>query len=388
MKKSERVRRLINRETVDYLPSQITFADRTRNKEIANVLGLKNEDELDDYLENHLELPFMKYDMPLFLRNDLDLMKRLQAEEVVGLDEDGKTVYDIWGMGIRIGEDGFYYNYSPFQGNKEGNKRAKPFLPPSFNIDLLDMEPKQAVKEFVPPDPTAMGNMEVVKEEIDRLKDDICVIPCGYFGIWERANGMLGFSENLSYFAFDPDLAYEMLKKITDYKVKVAHELIKMGQTICHHGDDLGFQTSTFFSREMFQNIVLPHLKRLFKVYKDANVKIMYHSCGNITKLLPDLIESGIDILEPVQPCMDLKYLKNNFGDALIFMGGIDTQRVLPFGSPEDVKQHAREVIRILGRGGGYIIAPSQEIMKDVPVENIVALIETIKEERELVLDL
>jgi len=382
MNKIERILRTINREETDYLPSQITFADRTRNAEIAKGLGLKNAETLDEYLGNHLDFIFLKYDKPLFFRNDLDLMRELQAEGIVGLDEENKIVYDIWGMGVKIGEEGFYYCYSPFQGNKEANKKARPFLPPGFNLDLLDMEPGQAVKEFIPPDPVAKGSFEALKDDWDLIRDSVLAIPSGYFGIWERANGMLGFGENLAYLATDPDITEEMYEKITHYKIKVAHELIKMGFRVCHHGDDLAFQTSSFFSKEMYIKMLLPYHKKLFKVYRDAGVKIMYHSCGNITPFIPHLIDAGVDILEPVQPCMDLNNLKDNFGANLIFMGGIDTQTVLPFGTPKKVKKHVRDVIDILGRGGGYIIAPSQEIMKDVPIQNVVALIEAIKEER------
>ena len=99
-------------------------------------------------------------------------------------------------------------------------------------------------------------------------------------------------------------------------------------------------------------------------------------------------ITIGMRVLEPVQPCMDLAHLKREFGKDLVFWGGIATQDVLPFGTPEQVRQMARQTIRTLGRGGGHIIAPSQEVMNDVPIENVKALVETIVEERQTVLSL
>lgn len=111
----------------------------------------------------------------------------------------------------------------------------------------------------------------------------------------------------------------------------------------------------------------------------------MFHSCGNITQYISDLIDIGLKILEPCQPCMDLKSLKKEFGKDLIFYGGINTQ-TLPYLSVEETKDMVRNTIRILGKGGGYIIAPSQEIINDVPLENIKALVDAIKEERENVL--
>lgn len=388
MTRYERLIRLINREDIDYLPSQITFAERTRNADIARQLGLGSADELDGYLENHIQLPFSRYDMPLFLRNDLELMRGLSEEGYAGLDEQGKTVYDLWGMGIRIGEEGFYYNYSPFKGDREANDRARPFLPRSFNQGLLEMTPLEAARHFTPPDPTISANLEPLIAELEIYRaEGVYAAPSGYFGIWERCNGMLGFAENTMYMAGEPEITLAMFERITEYKIRLAHELLKLDLPLYHHGDDLGFQTSTFFSEEMFKEMLLPYLKKLFKVYKDAGKKIAYHSCGNITKMIPSLIEAGVDVLEPVQPCMDLAYLKDAFGDDLIFWGGIDTQTVLPHGTPEQVREHARHVIRTLGKGGGLIIGPSQEIMSDVPVENIVALVETIREERMAALD-
>jgi uroporphyrinogen decarboxylase len=384
MTRYDRLIRLINREDIDYLPSQITFAERTRNEAIASKLGLGSAQELDGFLENHIQLPFSRFDMPLFLRNDLDLMRCLSDEGYAGLDEGGMTVYDAWGMGIRIGEEGFYYNYSPFKGDREANARARPFLPKSFDTALLEMTPLEAARNFVPPDPTIRANIEPLREEIKRYRaEGVYAAPSGYFGIWERCNGMLGFPENTMYMAAEPETTLAMFERITEYKIRLAHELLKLDLPLYHHGDDLGFQTSTFFSEPMFRELLLPYLKRLFKVYKDAGKKVAYHSCGNITKLIPALIEAGIDVLEPVQPCMDLKYLKDAFGDDLIFWGGIDTQTVLPYGTPEEVREHARYVMRTLGRGGGLIVGPSQEIMSDVPVQNIVALVETIREQRE-----
>jgi uroporphyrinogen decarboxylase len=388
MTRYERLVRLINREDVDYLPSQITFAERTRNEDIARRLGLGSADELDGYLENHIQLPFSLYDMPLFLRNDLELMGRLTEEGYAGLDLEGKTVYDLWGMGIRIGEEGFYYNYSPFKGDREANDRARPFLPGSFNKDLLDMSPLEAARSFVPPDPTISANLTPVIEEIQRYRrEGVYAAPSGYFGIWERCNGMFGFPENTLYMAAEPEITLAMFERITDYKIRLAHELLKLDLPLYHHGDDLGFQTSTFFSEGMFRELLLPFLKRLFKVYKDAGKKIAYHSCGNITTMIPALIDAGVDVLEPVQPCMDLAYLKEAFGDVLVFWGGIDTQGILPHGTPDQVREHTRHVIRTLGRGGGLIIGPSQEIMSDIPVDNIAAMVETIREERTRALD-
>ncbi len=138
----------------------------------------------------------------------------------------------------------------------------------------------------------------------------------------------------------------------------------------------------------MFREFVLPRLERSWRPFNDAGLPIILHSCGCITDFIPDLIDIGLRVLEPVQPCMDLAFLKREYGKDLVFWGGIETQNVLPFGTPEQVERLARETIRTLGKGGGMIIAPSQEVMNDVPIENVKALVQTIVKERQAVLDM
>jgi len=141
-------------------------------------------------------------------------------------------------------------------------------------------------------------------------------------------------------------------------------------------------QNCGFFSPKMFDEILLPHFKRLFAEYKKYGMYVFMHSCGQMADYLPQLIDAGLDGWEPVQPCNDLRKMKREYGKDLIFMGGIDEQR-LPFMTPDEVREMTKETIQILGKGGGYIIAPSQEIMSDVPIENIAAVVETAVEWRE-----
>jgi len=213
---------------------------------------------------------------------------------------------------------------------------------------------------------------------------DTVVWPAGYVGIFERAYAILGFERYMTTSALEPGIVEELLEKITEYKVLDAREKVKRGIKYAHHGDDLGTQTGLLFSRKDFLRLLKPRLARLCAVYTEAGVPVGMHSCGNIIELIPDLIEIGIRLLEPVQPCMDLTRLKKEFGQNLVFWGGIDTQDLLPFGTPERVKKETREVIRLLGEGDGYVIAPSQAIMPDVPLANVVAFLEAVVEERQV----
>ncbi|HUU11860.1 MAG TPA: uroporphyrinogen decarboxylase family protein [Phycisphaerae bacterium] len=384
MTKEERVLRVIRGQDVDYLPSQITFSDRTRDKEISEVLGLASPEALDGYLENHLCLALSLHDRPLFYRNDRPEMERLAGMGFCGPDWSGHTVYDGWGMGIRVGSDGFFACFHPLQ--KKATAEVARHMPPDVNRDVLFQDVEEAVRNYRAPDLARPGLFDDMARDLARQSGDYLVIPSGYFGIYERAYGLMGFQEFMTNTVLRPQVVHALLDKITDYKVAFARKVVEMGFKVAHHGDDLGTQQGTLFSRKTFREFVLPRLARAWQPYNDAGIPIIMHSCGCLTDFLPDLIDIGLRVLEPVQPCMDLALLKREYGKDLVFWGGIDTQTVLPFGTPEEVRQMARAAIRTLGRGGGHIIAPSQEVMNDVPIANVKALVETIIEERQAAL--
>ncbi|MDR1797915.1 MAG: hypothetical protein LBR44_10890 [Clostridiales Family XIII bacterium] len=381
--KKDRVMRQFTREPVDYLPSQITFADRTRDVEISQALGLGDVGELDDYLENHILFIYTKDDLPLHYRNDIGKMRGLEEEGFAYVDVEGRTVYDRWGMGTMIGEAGFFTNYGLFEGSAEKNARAAGFLPEKLQ-KLWELPLEEAVAAYEHPDPLTEGNDAIYAQYKDGVPGGLCAIPGGDFGIFERAYALMGFQNFMTEIALNPKMTYALMEKITDYRIRLAKVKADLGYKLVHHGDDLATQCSGFFSPTMFEEVILPHLKRLFAEYKKYGQYIMMHSCGKIEAYLPKLIDIGLDAWEPVQPCNDLAFIKREYGGDLVFMGGIDTQR-LPFMKPDEVREMATETIRILGKGGGYIIAPAQEIMNDVPLENIVAILKTVVELRDKV---
>jgi uroporphyrinogen decarboxylase len=384
MTKEERVLRVIRGQDVDYLPSQITFSDRTRDAEISKALGLASSDDLDGYLENHLCIALSGHDKPLFYRNDKAEMERLKAKGFCGPDWDRHTVYDSWGMGIQVGSYGFFACFHPLQ--KKATPEIAAHMPPDVNREVLFQDIEDAVRNYRAPDITRPGLFDEMARDLREQSGSALVIPSGYFGVYERGYGLMGFGEFMTYMATKPKVVHDLLDKITDYRVAYARKVVEMGFKVAHHGDDLGTQQGTLFSRQMFREFVLPRLKRAWQPYNDAGIPIILHSCGCLIDFLPDLIGIGLRVLEPVQPCMDLARLKREFGKDLVFWGGIDTQTFLPFGTPQEVKQMARETIRTLGKGGGHIIGPSQEVMNDVPIANVKALVETIVEERQTVL--
>ncbi len=386
MTQEERVMRTIRREELDYLPSQITFSDRTRMQALSEAMGFNSVEELDHYLENHFYMTLSLDDVPLFYRNDVALMQELESRGFCSVDRERGIVYDRWGVGIDMNSDGFFPVSHPLVKGDE--KVVQKFRPNDLEKADLFTSDVEAIRAYQAPDPDKDGIFEWMEHDLPRHSGDYMVFPSGYIGIYERAYLLMGYEEFMTGLSENREVVEELLDKITDYKIHIAQRVVQMGFKVAHYGDDLGTQCGPMFSKTLFREVLKPRMARLWKVYQDAGIPIIMHSCGHITDLIPDLIEIGLNVLEPTQPVMDLEYLKREFGKDLVFWGGIDTQHILPNGTPEQVKELATRTIRTLGKGGGHIIAPAQEVMKDVPIPNVRALVETINAERAAVLSL
>lgn len=179
------------------------------------------------------------------------------------------------------------------------------------------------------------------------------------------------------------EMAHLLLDQITERRAAAAAAFARAGVDIIQLGDDVAMQTGLLMSRKMWRQWFQPRLARVIAAARAAkeDVIIEYHSDGKIDDLIPDLIETGVDILNPVQPeCVDHAWVKAAYGGRLAFSGGLGVQSVLPFGSPEDVYAHTRAAIQTLGQGGGYIVGPSHVIERDVPLENILAMLQAMDE--------
>jgi uroporphyrinogen decarboxylase len=142
---------------------------------------------------------------------------------------------------------------------------------------------------------------------------------------------------------------------------------------------DLGSQDRLLLSRRTRERFIYPMLRRLSEVVHGEGVRLMFHSCGAIREVMPELIDCGVDILNPLQPGakgMEPKELKKEFGEALVFHGAIDIQYLLPLESAESVREETNRRIQLLGESGGYILAPSHNLQEDIPLENIKAMYE------------
>ncbi len=199
---------------------------------------------------------------------------------------------------------------------------------------------------------------------------------------FEKAYFARGLENFLADIAGEPEFAARLLNMIIR-KNMVMLENFLVSQDIdgVLLGSDWGTQRGLLMSPASWTNLIREGERMEYELVHRMKKDVFVHSCGKIDAILPDLCEIGVDALNPVQPeCMDLAELKEKYGEKLTYFGGISTQRTLPNGTPDEVRRETRRVIELMSKDGGYITAPSQEIMPDVPFENLIALIDTAKE--------
>ncbi len=236
-------------------------------------------------------------------------------------------------------------------------------------------------------DPTRIAGM---KERAASLAADnqyaIMATPWLLFP-FERAIHMQGMETFFLNLAVRPDFAVDLLNRCAEHcRTLMGHVLEELGDNvdIVKIGDDLGTSASLLISPRMYRQLLKPiHAAYIAFIKERTRAKVFFHSDGDIFPLIDDLIEIGVDILNPIQTSAgkmsDLSTLKKRFGKEIVLCGAVDTTRVLPFGSPAEVRKEVREVIEQLAPGGGYILASVHTIQKNVPPQNIIAMVEALE---------
>lgn len=202
--------------------------------------------------------------------------------------------------------------------------------------------------------------------------------------IFETAWYLRGMEEFMMDLISGEEVATVLMDVITEMRIGMARRYAQAGVDLLMLGDDVATQLGMMISPELWRSALKPRLARVIRAAKDVrpDVLIFYHGDGNMENILPDLIEIGVEVLNPVQPeCMDPAALKRRFGDKLAFWGCIGTQTTMPFGSPEEVKRTVRQLIATVGGGGGLFLAPTHTLEPDVPWANVEAFIEAVKEQ-------
>ena len=285
---------------------------------------------------------------------------------------------------IPVGEDGYQDEW--------GVTRRKP--PSSLYYDLVKSPLAgpitiQDIVNFPMPDPRDPGYTRGLRERLLHYRENtdyaiVLRLPSVFV---HTTQYLRGFEDWFMDLAADKKLAAALFDAVTEQSTALAEEILKVGgdlADVVYTSDDMGFQNGPMVSPELYRQLFKPRHQKFFDtVKKYTSAFVHFHCCGSIYKLLPDFIELGVDVIHPVQVAakdMDSSILAPEFGDRLSFWGGIDTQKVLPTGTTEEVKAEVRQRIRDFAPGGGYILSAVHDIQPDVPVENIIAMYEAGKE--------
>ena len=330
LSQKERMRRALWRQPVDRLPVQTNYTP---------LMGRKLEAafhvtpaELPARLDNHL------------LRLDLTHPRPLSA--------DGKIGYDWWGTGWDTQTEGYWHADAPL----------------AETMDLAD---------FPWPDPAAPGLLDDAARRLAADGGQHFAAPNFGLCLFERAWSLRGFDQFLMDLVDEPEWAEELLERITVIQVKLAQRFVALGVDGGYFGDDYGAQRSMLFSPKIWRELFKPRLLRLFAVFRDAGLPVILHSDGDIWDILPDLVEIGLNCLNPVQPeVLEHKRLQREFGSKLSFYGGVSTQTVLPTGTPAEIRAATEACIRDLAPDDtGLILGPSHRMQSDIPVANVMTML-------------
>jgi uroporphyrinogen decarboxylase len=331
----QRMRRALLHESVDHLPTQVNYTGEM-GRNLAAHYGV-SLDTLPKRLGNHL------------LRVDLNFPHRLS--------QDGKAYFDWWGVGWSTETEGYW-----------------PVITPLAEATNLDAYPW--------PDPTAPDLLDDAAKIIARDAGEHFIAPNLGFVLFERAWSLRGFENFCMDLVTNPAYVGELLDRITEIQLAVARRFIELGVDGGYYGDDYGAQKNMLISPKHWREFFKPRLARLFAVFRQAGLPVILHSDGDIDEIIPDLVEIGLTTLNPVQPeVINHAWLKQTFGTRLSFYGGVSTQSVLPLGTPAQVRDAARECMRVLAPDGtGLVLAPSHRMTADIPMENVDALLDVFAE--------
>ncbi|HUW18322.1 MAG TPA: uroporphyrinogen decarboxylase family protein [Sedimentisphaerales bacterium] len=242
------------------------------------------------------------------------------------------------------------------------------------------------VHDYPWPDPQWM-DVSKIKAEAQAYKGEYAILGGDWSPFWHDAIDLLGMENLYIKMYTEPQLVDAVMQHIIDYYVAVSRRIFDAAadvMDIFFIGNDFGSMTGPLLGPELFSRFILPHLKRLIDLGHSYGLKVQLHCCGGFAPLIPLMIEAGLDGLHSVQPCccgMDLRTLKADFGDKILFNGAIDSHHVLIEGTPESVRQKTRDVLDIMMPSGGYVAGASHDtILEETPLENVIAMFDAVKE--------
>jgi len=347
MNSRERVLAAINHRPVDRVPTDIWATDEVMKKLIEHFGSIETA-----YDHLHIDgLPGIsaKYIGPAF------------PDFPAGTDDHTAVFYGIWGMGLKKADyqTGVYLEQANY--------------PLAYAHTIQDLE------EFPWPSADWFDYSEM-RSQAEKLHTTHAV-SCGYMAPFYLHNLLRGLETSLIDPLEDPEFTQLLLNKICEFEYDYHRRMFEACDgliDIAQVTDDLGSQNGPLIGLRTYRNFYAPHHKRFINLCHEFGIKVFHHDDGSMRAFLPDLIDLGIEILNPVQwtcPGMDMTSLKRDFGQHICFHGAIDNQKILPFGTPDDVRTEVRHCIDSLASDGtGYILAPCHNIQAITPIENILAM--------------
>jgi len=293
---------------------------------------------------------------------------------------------------LNITEDKEYSYATDEWGIKYRKPKKKGFWYDFFKFPLSGEITRETIDRYPWPDPSDPARVKNLKQKakMAEKKKKALVIDGWYDAFFEMSFLLRGFENFFMDLAINPSLACYLMDKIIELKMRFWELVLEdLGDyiTVVALADDLGDQRGPRISLDMYRKYVKPRQKKLFNFIKKTAPKPVYiflHSCGSVYDFIPDLIEVGVDILNPVQVSaakMDTRKLKKEFGRDIVFWGGgVDTQYVLPRGTPQEVKDEVKRRIDDLAPGGGFVFNAVHNIQEEVPPQNIIAMWEALQE--------
>ena len=310
-----------------------------------------------------VEVRFVGFDLPPERAAAAAQERRARFERYYPPDLPANADISEWGTAYLPGSFYHFTKLIPPLRTATSLAELEAFPLPAFDEDWRCAYARQRIQDFHQRDLAVCGAMAVTIFEV----------------VWQ----LRGMEELFHDFRFNPEMAACLLDRLTEIRLRQARFFAEQNVDVLILGDDVSMQTGMLMSpatwRKWFKGRMARIIAEARAIHPD--LPVFYHSDGNPAAIIPDLIEIGVTILNPVQPeCIEPARIYEQYGDRLALWGTIGTQTTMPFGTPEDVRREVRQRIETVGRQGGLVLGPTHSLEPDVPWENIVALYEAIEE--------
>lgn len=371
MKPRERVLTTFRRQQADRVPYDISifnrealrlFIERTGCEDTDAYFGVEKDIAYVSFEETQIDLQqrFLQYHQ---LPEDLNYYTRDYNPK----DKLSPRHYTLieWGTAFQVGSEAAY-DY---------------VVPPA---SMTATEKLEDIQSYPMPDFTIDYRHKDLEEKVAAIhQNNLAAVAPLMMTVFETAWHIRGFEQLLMDLHQNQDIAACLLDRITETSIFRSHRFAQAGVDILQLGDDVGMNDRMLISLEQWQKWLKPRLAKVAAAAKEVkpDIILFYHSDGFVSPIIEDLIEIGIDVLNPVQPeCCDPAKIKYDYGDRLAFWGTVGIQHTLPFGSPKQVKAEVKKRIETIGKNGGLYLSPTHMIAPEVPYENIFALVEAVKQ--------